>query len=118
MSIDGLGGILTAALAIIAVSTLAGYGLLRGRVASLRDELKDERDARESLHGRHQETLRDLVDCQGKLKVLESVVTGEIHWVALGEKLDHHHNEAKTQWTAQAVLLGEIRDLLRDQRTA
>lgn len=97
-----LGDLLSLALAVVAISTLAGYGLLRGNVQNLRDQLKDEREARESLTGRFTEMKTENTDLRGKVKVLEGIVTGEVHWVALGSQLDHHHQEAKEYWTAAA----------------
>lgn len=118
-----LSDILSLALAIVAVSTLAGYGLLRGSVQNLREQLKDEREARSSLSARHDALRTEATDLRGKVKVLESIVTGEVHWVALGDKLDEHHKEATEYWTkagfqstTQEQLLGEIRDLLRSSR--
>lgn len=119
---ENLSDLLSIALTIVAVATLAGYGLLRGRVQGLREELKDERDARASLAGRHEALKVEAADLLGKVKVLEGIVTGEIHWVALGSKLDEHHTEATEYWTraeqhtaTQETLLTEIRDALRNR---
>ena len=32
------------------------------------------------------------------LAALSRIVTGEAHWVAIGEKLDEHHEEAVRYW--------------------
>ena len=115
--------VLSIALGVVALSSLAGYGLLRGNVQNLREQLKDEREARASLSTRFTEVQREAVDLRGKVKVLESIVTGEVHWVALGDKLDTHHKEATEYWakagfqaTTQEHLLEEIRDLLRTRQ--
>lgn len=111
---------LSIALAIVALATLAGYGLLRGNVQNLRDQLKDEREARASLSTRFEDSRRENIDLISKVKVLESIVTGEVHWVALGQQLDEHHVDTKSFWersekqmTHQEHLLKEIRDALR-----
>ena len=117
---ETLGDFLSIALTIVALATLAGYGLLRGNVQNLRDQLKDEREARSSLSIRFDAVKLENTDLAGKVKVLESIVTGEVHWVALGDKLDEHHLEAKGFWAGakehqskQEGLLIEIRDALR-----
>lgn len=118
---DNLGDFLSIALTVVALATLAGYGLLRGNVQNLREQLKDEREARGSLQGRFDQQEKEKIDLAGKVRVLESIVTGEVHWVALGEKLDEHHEETKHFWTGakdhqrkQEDLLVEIRDALRN----
>lgn len=120
---DNLGDFLSIALTVVALATLAGYGLLRGNVQNLREQLKDEREARNSLQGRFDQQEKEKIDLAGKVRVLESIVTGEVHWVALGDKLDEHHNEAKDYWTRaetrdthSETLLTEIRDALRNQK--
>lgn len=120
---ENLGDFLSVALTIVALATLAGYGLLRGNVQNLREQLKDEREARNSLQGRFDQQEKEKIDLAGKVRVLESIVTGEVHWVALGDKLDLHHDETKEFWTKAKVhqtkqenLLEEIRDALRDRK--
>lgn len=117
---ENLGDFLSVALTIVALATLAGYGLLRGNVQNLREQLKDEREARASLSGRFDASEKENVELRSKVRVLEGIVTGEVHWVALGTQLDEHHTEAREFWThaqrhqsTQEQLLVEIRDALR-----
>lgn len=116
---DDLGRILSIALAVVSIATLAGMGLLVGRVGALRSNLKDSDDEL----GR---TVRRLTDSEARVEVLEHaleelgrMVTGEAHLVELETKLDHHHTVAETHWKNDERLLREIRDRLppRSERT-
>jgi hypothetical protein len=90
--------ILTAGVAILAVATAVGYGLLRGRVTALRDELKDEREGRAADRRDRDDARRELLVVKNDLSALSRIVTGEAHWVAIGQKLDDHHEEAVAHW--------------------
>lgn len=50
-------------------------------------------------------------------QVLRSVTTGEVHWRAIGEQLEHHHEEAQRHWGRDEELLEEIRDVIRRRQT-
>jgi predicted phage gp36 major capsid-like protein len=119
MALD-LSNLLTAALAVLALATAGGYGLLRGRVSALRDELEDERKGRESdrqerddLRAKNADLRRDLDNVTVELEALTRVVTGEVHWVAIGDKLDHHHGEAKDHWGKTEDAIEKALDMLK-----
>lgn len=120
---DDLGRLLTLALGFLAIATAAGFGLQRGRIADLRERLKDNDEELERKDRRLTETEAELERHKtsssaeiGRLKTdldaLARVVTGEAHWTAIGEKLDDHHTQAETHWTHGETVLEEIRDLL------
>lgn len=109
---EDLGRLLSIALAVVSIATLAGMGLLVGRVGALRSNLKDSDDELAR-------TVRRLGDSEARVEVLEHaleelgrMVTGEAHLVALEQKLDDHHVAAETHWQADETLLREIRDRL------
>lgn len=94
-----LGGLLSTALAIVAIATLAGLGLLRGTVTNLREQLRDERDARaadrqqraddEVDHAKFKaETETRIAQLEADNSALQRVVTGEVHWVAISDRLE------------------------------
>lgn len=109
---EDLGRLLSIALAVVSIATLAGMGLLVGRVGALRSNLKDSDDELAR-------TVRRLTDSEARVEVLEHaldelgrVITGEAHLVALEGKLDDHHTAAETHWRNDEDLLREIRDRL------
>jgi hypothetical protein len=94
-----LGGLLSTALAIVSIATLAGLGLMRGTVTNLREQLRDERDARAADRAQKADDeadhLKFKAESETRIAQLESdnaalqrVVTGEVHWVALGQRLE------------------------------
>jgi hypothetical protein len=103
-----ISAILTGGVAILAIATAVGYGLLRGRVTALRDELKDERE------GRADDARAELAVVRNDLAALSRIVTGEAHWVAIGQKLDEHHEEAVRYWReAKQIDAEQLRELRR-----
>ncbi len=94
-----LGGLLSTALAIVAIATLAGLGLLRGTVTNLREQLKDEREARESDRRQRAddeiEHAKFKADAEARIATLEAdiaaykrLVTGETHWTAIEQRIE------------------------------
>jgi chromosome segregation ATPase len=109
---EDLGRLLSIALAVVSIATLAGMGLLVGRVGALRSNLKESDDELER-------TVRRLTNSEARVEVLEHaleelgrMVTGEAHLVALEGKLDDHHTAAEIHWQTDETLLREIRDRL------
>lgn len=109
---------LNTGLAIVAIATLAGLGLMRGTITSLRESLSDARAEIADKDRRLGENDRKLAELEARVAVLTSTVTGEVHWVALEQQVDDHHKTAMTQWADIRdvlrdihVLLGEIRDI-------
>jgi hypothetical protein len=109
-----ISAILTGGVAILAIATAVGYGLLRGRVSALRDELKDEREGRAADRRDRDDARRELAVVRTDLEALSRIVTGEAHWVAIGAKLDEHHEEAVRYWRkAEKMTEEQLRELRR-----
>ena len=108
-----LGSLLSTGLAVVSIATLTGLGLLRGTVTNLREQLGDARGEIKSLKDGREEMRGENAELRAEVGALRRIVTGEVHWVALDEKLDEHHTEATTHWTKAEGLLEEIRDELR-----
>lgn len=101
---------------IVALTTLAGLGLLRGTVIGLREQLNDERGLSASLRTRREEDGAKIAQLTTDLAALSRVVTGEAHWVAIGQQLDQHHERATEHWQEQRTLLTAIRDNLKGSK--
>lgn len=123
---DNLGTILTVALAILALATAAGFGLQRGRIANLQGRLEDSDKELERQDRRREAAEGELeaykvtsgakvTQLETDLAALARVVTGEAHWIAIGEKMDDHHNGAVDHWKDERSLLEEIRDRLPEK---
>lgn len=119
---EDLGNLLSTAMGVMALASLAGVGLMRGTVTALRENLDDARkdnadvDRRLAIETRAREAAQaEVAQLRVELGALGRVVTGEAHWVAIGQTLDHHHEEAQAHWVTGENLLTEIRDLLKDR---
>lgn len=108
--------LLSIGLTVSTVATLAGLGLLRGTVTNLREQLRDERDLAGSLRQRLTEADSRLEVLSNDLNALGRVVTGEAHWIAIGQQLDQHHDEARAHWQVEAQLLRDVLDALKASR--
>lgn len=110
-----VGGILSTALAVLSLGSLAFLGLLRGNLTSLRETVND-------LRGEVSDKERQLAERDTRLKAVEDratglqsdldslgrVVTGEIHWKAIATVLDQHHQEARDHWRVEEELLRSL----------
>lgn len=114
---DGLQALISIGLGIVAIFTLAGLGLLRGTVTGLRESLDDERKTSASLRTQREEDRTKIAQLQTDLAALGRVVTGEAHWIAIGDALAEHNTRAAAHWTTEQGLLSEIRDELRELGT-
>jgi hypothetical protein len=127
---DDLQKLLTIALAVLAIATAAGFGLQRGRIGqqekrieTLQGQLADSDAELERQDRRRERAEKELEAYKananaevGQLKTdlaaLARVVTGEAHWIAIGEKLDIHHDQAEAHWIRAEQIAEEIRDRL------
>jgi hypothetical protein len=94
-----LGELLSAALAIVTIATLAGLGLMRGTVTNLRELLSDERAASAAAKAKRIEEDAEHVKYKAEAEAqieqlrqdhsaLARVVTGEAHLVAILDLLE------------------------------
>lgn len=115
---DDFAKILSLALAILAFATAAGFGLQRGRITDLNGRLKEADEELVRKERRLTEAESQVTQLKTDLAALGRVVTGETHWVAIGELLEEHHTEAATHWKRDEQILEEIRDRLPEKRAS
>lgn len=111
-----LTNLLTFALGLISIATLTGLGLTRGLVINLREQLAEERASKNEMRAERAEDRAEISRQKVQLEALAKVVTGEVHWTAVGEALDKHHDEARAHWKRSeaggASMLTAIRALI------
>lgn len=95
-------------LSVITLATAAGVGFQRGKIAKLRGDVTEATDRADRLEKALIDARADLATTQTDLAALGRVVTGEAHWIAIGEQLDHHHKEAMQQWQRERDALERI----------
>lgn len=108
-----LGNLLSTSLTVATVGSLAGVGLMRGTLNNLRARLNDYEKEVEEKDRRHTEDRATLAQTATDLAALQRIVTGEAHWVALGQVLDEHHEQAKEHWAKDETLLEQVLAELR-----
>lgn len=109
-----IGNFLTTALAVVSIATLAGLGLMRGTVTNLREQLADTRASNAELRQERTEDAAKIATLTTDLEALARVVTGEVHWVQLGQQLEQHHVEARAYWTRAETRDAETLTALQD----
>lgn len=112
---EDLGRILNVVLAVVSIGALGGVGYVRGRIGDLREQLKDAREEIGDLDRRLTKVTAERDQTASDLDALSRVVTGEAHWVAIGDKLDTHHTEAEAHWVSVEKFLPEILAAIRGE---
>lgn len=112
--------VVAAAAAVVAIATVAGLGLQRGYTITLREQLGSAREQieaqRTELNEMKQERSKDKAAIdrhRNDIATLQRVVTGEVHWQAISELLDFHHQSAESHATRIETTLGSILEELR-----
>lgn len=106
--------VLQAASVIIALGSFAGLALQRGIVVGLREQVGDQKTRIDFLENGRTEDKATIARQTSDIAALQRVVTGEVHWTAISDLLDHHHKAATENWREAHSLLTEIRDDVRD----
>lgn len=111
--LQDISGILTG---VLSIALIVGGGWAAMQLGTSKYQ-KDHIDALEKRVERLEkdgaEKDATIVRQAADLDALARVVTGETHWVALGEQLDAHHSEANDHWTLTTSTLNEILAVLR-----
>lgn len=106
-------GLISTALGIISIATLAGLGLLRGTVVNLREQLVDARAELTVLKDSRTEDKRLLALQKSDMEALVRTVTGQVNWTAISDQLEEHHRQALQHWDRDETLLADMAATLR-----
>lgn len=115
--------IIAAAAAVISIATVAGFGWQQGRVLALRNDLngarakiEEQRGEIDDLKADREEDRATIAAQANDIRVLQSVVTGEVQLQVIHDTLDIHHETAEVHWRHTEETLDQILETLR--RTA
>lgn len=104
---------------VFAVTTLIATGLSGltwGLVRTLRDAAGDLRARVKDLEVSRADDAKEMAKMAAENATLRSLVTGEVHWQAIADLLDHHHTEAQQVWNKVLPALQHIEQLLAAQQ--
>lgn len=108
--------LITVALGVVSIATLAGLGLMRGLVVNLREQLAEERAAKVEMRAERAEDRAQIEHQKVALEALAKIVTGDAHWVEVTNILQAHDNRARDHWkraeAGGAAMLTAIRALI------
>lgn len=108
MTWDSFQAILTGALAVATIIASALVGILFGSLKTLRDTANDLRNRVSDLEDERTRDKAEIAEEKAKSKILQSMVTGRVEWVALTDQLEEHHRQALTWWAKADGHLGDI----------
>jgi hypothetical protein len=103
-----LGDFVILLLSVITLATAAGVGFQRGVIGRLRGDVSEAAARADRLAVELAESRTTSAQLRTDLDALSRVVTGEAHWVAIGDKLDEHHSDAQGHWRRNDETLERI----------
>lgn len=113
--------ILGVAGAIIGIASMTGLGFQQGRVTGLRGDVDDyekrlsvAREEIDELKAGREEDARTIASMRSDIRLLQSMVTGEVQWRATVDLMEHHHTRAERYWEATSETLERILAELRE----
>ncbi len=107
-SLGSLGNFALLLLSVITLGTAAGVGFQRGKIAKLRGDVTEATERAERLEKALAESRAEAATFRTDLAALSRVVTGEAHWIAIGDQLSTHHAAATGHWEQQQDALERI----------
>lgn len=99
-----LGALLTTVFGITTVIAAGLAGLVYGGQKTLRESNSDLRSRVTDLEKERSELKAEVAEVKADNASLSRLVTGEVHWQALTEMLEGHHQDAKKNWQKLANL--------------
>lgn len=113
---DDWGLIRSIVLTVFGVTTViatAGLGLMFGSLRTLRDTANDLRLRVGDLEKERAEDKAEKAELLTENRLLKTMVTGKVEWVALTDQLEDHHKQAVVWWRqadeTMTAILTEVR---------
>ena len=113
---DDWGLIRSVILTVFGVTTIAataGLGLMFGSLRTLRDTANDLRLRVSDLEDERAKDRERNAELESENKVLKTMVTGKVEWIALTDQLEDHHRQTMIWWRqadeTMAAILTEVR---------
>lgn len=98
MDWGSLQAIITGVLTVSTIIATALVGVLFGSLKTLRDTAGDLRNRVTDLEKERAEDKADLAEKDAENRILKTMVTGRVEWVALTDQLEEHHRQALAWW--------------------
>lgn len=98
MDWDTTRSIITGVLSVATIIATALVGVLFGSLKTLRDTANDLRARVTDLEKERAEDRAANIELDSENKMLKSMVTGKVEWVALTDQLEEHHRQALGWW--------------------
>lgn len=115
MDWDAVQKVLTPVLFVVVLIASGAAGAMFISLRTLRESNEDLRNRVGDIEKERADLRADVADKDGRIRVLESVVTGEVHWAALTDQLEAHHKFAVERWDKTTETLAAIREALEQR---
>ena len=114
--VSDLGALLSTVLAVTTIVGVGLAGLAYGTTKTLRESNGDLRSALEDERQKGEQRDKKIAELQADRDALARVATGQQHWEQLTEKLDEHHEESMSAWSALGAAMGRLEAAIREHR--
>lgn len=98
MDWDNFRSIVTGVLSVATIISTALVGVLFGSLKTLRDTANDLRNRVGDLEKERAEDKATIAEKDAESRILKSMVTGKVEWIALTDQLEEHHRQALSWW--------------------
>ena len=113
MDLD-ISGILLGVFGLIATVAAMLAAVIWGNVQGLRSANADLRLRVTDLESSNLTLKAENVELKSSLRTLTQNISGEVHWEALSEVLEHHHRDAIQHWEKETGAITDMRDLIKE----
>jgi hypothetical protein len=110
--VDSIKDLLPFASFLVATAAAAGFTFQRGWMVSLRERVDDLTKENTALKDGRVEDKATIAQLTSDIDAVRRSITGEVHWQAISEVLDHHDAAAREHWEREEHILTQVRDAL------